>query len=1212
MIFYGANVNATTASGNTPLHICGLENQESCARILLFRGADRNITNYAQQSPYDVAILANNFEISQLINNFDDSEVRLFKDEPEFTKRRSDTIVKNEKSSSSLPSSPEQESNLMHAVSTPNMHTLGLSRPRKSSLNSFPHKEDFSESESESDDEDLKPVSQTRTFSHNAGLGTKRSPAPIKKSAQAASTLRTRLYASVPGRNFIAITDYEPVAQGELSLKKGDIVEVLYVGEGGYWEGSVNRRAGWFPSYCVQEIKKGDTFKSKQRSWFGKKNSPMEIIDKALQSEPPKPRVVTLKRHDKGFGFQLRGANSHVPHIDFTPSPQFPALQYIGEVDKGGVAEKAGLRPGDFVLEINNENVANATHGYAVSLISKGGKSLSIKIITVAPESVNPELILPNGTLKCKDAQDLFKNDNIKAPPPPPPVRSTSTVITIGGENSENSVFSEGAVAVTAETVVLEKQPDRKQSVKGMWAGSAYRLQGDDSKMREDNIASGIGRRINGSSHNYAAEFDEKFKLITKQVNVDASQFPTVKPKPNKINMVKQSATDLHESSRSNSSSSLSSLSSSNSNTLTNEGDKDRRRKPTPPGYDYTIESLRRGRANSLGRGDDPRAMTHTIPRSATVDLDSRHDQNVRIEMLHKGGRPIHHSPTDPRMHRQNNRHSLYVNAEDMAAYQQRRNMMVEQYLEDQQFSSLRRLPRSYTGVLPGQPAPRFRDPRQTRPVSEYFDRDIVDRQRRIEDAYPRQHEQQKTKRNSPTKERKAETVLESHERKLFNPDTDYRVIQEVSPRGPGYRDAGVNIQQRKPLHDGLTLHSQSRQADGLVRHQNERQQRQTSQGNPVRANATVSVSVNDMPPPPPPPPMPPPPPDYLDVEDDQPPPPAEYNHNPSKTEIEKNVSSISSSNAFADSILNAVSARSTRVTGNIDQEITKNKQKKDSDSDSIGSVGKNSLHRTDSSPGSEGLSLYNSSSSVSLDSACSKDSGFENSSDGVDHSSVLAQAIALRAAKMAAKDTTVTNALPSTKELPEQEKNAVVESELMKPSEILKKNQKNEELSRIEVDKGYSSPTSSRSRTKSDIPPTTKPKPKRSDTLEASPDHNNNKTRSFLSEDSATSYLDGVIADAEASIDYDLISVSSSNSLNEESKPESKMALKKVGSLTITSGADRKVVSSSTTIKLQTKIQEEDELPPPPAEFLDENISPVSLKISPVRGFQFGEEVLR
>lgn len=37
LIFYGGDMNVRNASGNTPLHVCAVNNQESCARLLLFR-----------------------------------------------------------------------------------------------------------------------------------------------------------------------------------------------------------------------------------------------------------------------------------------------------------------------------------------------------------------------------------------------------------------------------------------------------------------------------------------------------------------------------------------------------------------------------------------------------------------------------------------------------------------------------------------------------------------------------------------------------------------------------------------------------------------------------------------------------------------------------------------------------------------------------------------------------------------------------------------------------------------------------------------------------------------------------------------------------------------------------------------------------------------------------------------------------------------------
>lgn len=45
---------------------------------------------------------------------------------------------------------------------------------------------------------------------------------------------------------------------------------------------------------------------------------------------------------------QLRKLN-----VQFVPSEKMPALQYLDSVEKGSVSDKAGLRAGDFILEVS-------------------------------------------------------------------------------------------------------------------------------------------------------------------------------------------------------------------------------------------------------------------------------------------------------------------------------------------------------------------------------------------------------------------------------------------------------------------------------------------------------------------------------------------------------------------------------------------------------------------------------------------------------------------------------------------------------------------------------------------------------------------------------------------------------------------------------------------------------------------------------------------
>ncbi|BFZ25284.1 hypothetical protein BsWGS_28323 [Bradybaena similaris] len=100
-----------------------------------------------------------------------------------------------------------------------------------------------------------------------------------------------------------------------------------------------------------------------------------------------KPRVALLHRSAEGYGFVLRGAKSKLSTSagfgDFTPTAEFPALQYLDSVDPGSQADRAGLRSGDFIIEINGENVVRASHEHVVHLIRSSSDVLALKVVTV-------------------------------------------------------------------------------------------------------------------------------------------------------------------------------------------------------------------------------------------------------------------------------------------------------------------------------------------------------------------------------------------------------------------------------------------------------------------------------------------------------------------------------------------------------------------------------------------------------------------------------------------------------------------------------------------------------------------------------------------------------------------------------------------------------------------------------------------------------------
>ena len=67
---------------------------------------------------------------------------------------------------------------------------------------------------------------------------------------------------------------------------------------------------------------------------------------------PGEQRNAVLHKGKRGFGFVLRGAKAASPLMEMIPSQKCPGLQYMDDVDPGGVADMAGILKGDFLLEV--------------------------------------------------------------------------------------------------------------------------------------------------------------------------------------------------------------------------------------------------------------------------------------------------------------------------------------------------------------------------------------------------------------------------------------------------------------------------------------------------------------------------------------------------------------------------------------------------------------------------------------------------------------------------------------------------------------------------------------------------------------------------------------------------------------------------------------------------------------------------------------------
>uniref|UniRef100_A0A669QE00 SH3 and multiple ankyrin repeat domains protein 3 n=1 Tax=Phasianus colchicus TaxID=9054 RepID=A0A669QE00_PHACC len=423
LLFYGADMTAQNASGNTALHICALYNQESCARVLLFRGASKEIRNYNSQTAFQVAIIAGNFELAEIIKTHKESDVVPFRETPSYTKRRrilgagglsSPRMLQRSASDNNL----KAESRASYSP-VPSLRSLPpqlLAQMQEAAVGVGGGDGSLASSGSARSAHSRSP-SLPGGPAGPPGPGPGPEPAPHAAPAPLRGPKR-KLYSAVPGRKFIVVKSYAPQGEGEIQLNRGEAVKVLSIGEGGFWEGTVKGRTGWFPAECVEEVQmrqydpRQETREDRTKRLFrhytvGSYDNFTSHSDYIIEEKT----AVLQKREHEGFGFVLRGAKAETPIEEFTPTPAFPALQYLESVDVEGVAWRAGLRTGDFLIEVNGVNVVKVGHKQVVSLIRQGGNHLVMKVVSVSRKPESEEVVRKKA--------------------PPPPKRAPSTTLTL-------------------------------------------------------------------------------------------------------------------------------------------------------------------------------------------------------------------------------------------------------------------------------------------------------------------------------------------------------------------------------------------------------------------------------------------------------------------------------------------------------------------------------------------------------------------------------------------------------------------------------------------------------------------------------------------------------------------------------------------------------------------------------------------------------------
>ncbi|XP_028173315.1 SH3 and multiple ankyrin repeat domains protein 3 [Ostrinia furnacalis] len=449
LLFYGADMNGRNASGNTPLHVCAVNAQDSCARQLLFRGCDKEALNFANQTPYQVAVIAGNLELAEVIKNYKTDEVVPFRGPPRYNpKRRSGAWGWWAGDRSSLASStriPELDA-MLRAAASP----CSLERPFSSASSSISDASHPSHEDDASIVTDKSAGDTSDIISDSSGVGTSNSDTTTCSLQAAATTV-------------VCLQPYEPSQPGHIRLNQGDIIEVSSATDDGYLEGTVrgSGAAGLFPAHCVQEVRLRQNTHLHQVLSSGpihhsRVTGRREMaLSKTYSATAPRikksygnmeTRTVVLHRAKRGFGFILRGAKASSPLMELRPSERCPGLQYLDDVDAGGVADRAGLRKGDFLIAINGEDVSAASHEHVVELIRSSGALVSMTVVSLAAGTEGGACAAGGAQAQLSSSGRPYaatlprKAAGGRSPAPAPPRRDPRTTLSVGRARAKSMV----------------------------------------------------------------------------------------------------------------------------------------------------------------------------------------------------------------------------------------------------------------------------------------------------------------------------------------------------------------------------------------------------------------------------------------------------------------------------------------------------------------------------------------------------------------------------------------------------------------------------------------------------------------------------------------------------------------------------------------------------------------------------------------------------
>ncbi|CAH8872415.1 unnamed protein product [Trichobilharzia szidati] len=446
LLAYGADINVQTSkNGNTPLHICAYTGQESCARMLLFRGADKAIRNFNGHTAYEQAMISGNTEIADLIKNFNDQDVVPIREYPKRNqRRRSFSRVRSHQRCASMGrlndiSNHKQghngvvELNNLTTYDQDHCDTLkGNCTNRNNtwmsnSISGYHLNSVISDSMEFNDNKD----NMATVHGRNHHLAQSGSVFNLNRQANSVNKRLPHTEDPMHPNHASTIRTTQGRREGRSSTpaachSSGDSLKMSHV---------TDRHSTYRPTLDLAWMSQSNENGSDTASIFSVSSSirtpstnsvknTSAILQLLLANRDSiadldttnLPRMIALQRGSNGFGFVVRGKRG--TSGNFVPTLECPASQYLEKIEPHSAASRAGLKAGDFILEVNGINVTTMSHEAVVALIRGSSDILGLKVITVDAEQITTTPTLEhqslNGNRFCESSDNLYNSKTRK------------------------------------------------------------------------------------------------------------------------------------------------------------------------------------------------------------------------------------------------------------------------------------------------------------------------------------------------------------------------------------------------------------------------------------------------------------------------------------------------------------------------------------------------------------------------------------------------------------------------------------------------------------------------------------------------------------------------------------------------------------------------------------------------------------------------------